>query len=434
MASSSNRIKSYGRSISLSQWSIGSSRGGNKKQSSSKSSSSRQNGTSSRLDRRSRGGHGAYANGGDGGVKVRCPHKSNGCQWVGNSEDLNHHVDSCSKRPWRCKYCNFISTIGLTPREHIPQCGKYPIACPNGCGIGNVPRDDIDKHRSECPLEPVDCDFADAGCNTKIARRYLTRHMEACQQQHMLSATLLNLRLTRETLLEKDRIIAEKDDMIARKDNQVAKRDRIIAEKDKQLAEKDKLLQEKDKVISEKDASATKKDEKLMEIHSSLKKQCCAVSHIMTSVDHLLAGSVCHKLTLKGFSDCQKKGDFGDWYSDPLYSHPGGYKLRLNIATNGAREVRNTHISTLLILLKGDNDGKLSWPVTFVVTLRLLNQFEGGSHIEKMRHCFFAASASSKSLPSFIMFKEFVPLEMLRKNTQFLKNDMLHFHLFISPL
>ena len=426
MASSSNRSKSYGRSISLSQWSI-SSRGGNKKQSSSKSSSSsRQNGTTSRSDRR--------RNVGGGGVKVRCPHKANGCEWVGNSEDLSHHVDSCLKRPWRCKYCNFISTIGLTPREHIPQCGKYPVACPNGCEIGNVPRDDIDKHRSECPLEPVDCDFADAGCNTKIARRYLNRHMEACQQQHMLSATLLNLRLTKEALLEKDRIIAEKDELIARKDNQVAKRDRIIAEKDKQLAEKDKQLEEKDKVIGEKDASATKKDEKLLEIHSSLKKQCCAVSRIMNSVDHLLAGSICHKLTLKGFSDCQKKGDFGDWYSDPLYSHPGGYKLRLNIATNGAREVRNTHISTLLILLKGDNDGKLSWPITFAVTLRLLNQFEGGSNVEKMRHCFFASSASSKSLPSFIMFREFIPLEILRKNTQFLKNDMLHFHLFINPL
>ena len=89
--------------------------------------------------------------------------------------------------------------------------------------------------------------------------------MEACQKQHMLSATLLNLRLTREALLEKDRIIAEKDDVIARKDNQVAKRDKIIAEKDKQLAEKDKLLQEKEEVIGEKDASATKKDGKLME-------------------------------------------------------------------------------------------------------------------------------------------------------------------------
>lgn len=431
MASSSNRSKSNGRNISLSQWSISSSRAGNKRQPSSKSSSSsRQNGTTSRSDRHGR--RGAY--GGGGGVKVRCPHKANGCEWVGNSEDLNRHVDSCSKRPWRCKHCNFISTIGMTPREHIPQCEKYPIPCPNGCEIGNVPRDDIDKHRSECPLEPVDCDFADAGCNTKIARRYLTRHMEACQQQHMLSATLLNLRLTKEALLEKDRIIAEKDELIARKDNQVAKRDRIIVEKDKQLAEKDRLLQEKDRVIGEKDASATKKDEKLLEIHSSLKKQCCAVSRVMTSVDHLLTGSTCHKLTLKGFSDCQKKGDFGDWYSDPLYSHPGGYRLRLNIATNGAREVRNTHISILLILLKGDNDGKLPWPVTFSVTLRLLSQFEGGSDIEKIRHCFFAASASSKSLPSFIMFKEFIPLELLRNSTQFLKNDMLHFHLFINPL
>ena len=37
-----------------------------------------------------------------------------------------------------------------------------------------------------------------------------------------------------------------------------------------------------------------------------------------------------------------------------------------------------------------ESNGKLSWPMTFVVTLRLLNQFEEGSNIEKMRHCFFA--------------------------------------------
>ena len=428
----SNRAKSYARSISLSQWSISSTKASNKRQSAAnarreskdrREAKDRRNTTAS--DRRKTAAT---------RVKVRCPHKANGCEWVGDSDELQYHVDSCSKRPWRCKYCNFISNIGLTPKEHIPQCGKYPVACPNGCEIGNVPREDLEKHRDECPLEPVDCEFADAGCRTRIARRYLSRHLEACQQQHMLSATLLNLKLTKEAILEKDRIIVEKDEIIAKKDSHLAKRDRIIAEKDKQLAEKDKQLAEKERVIAEMDANGARKEDKLSEIHTLLKKQSSTVCRIMTSVDHLLVGSVCHKLTLRGFSECQKKGDFGDWYSEPLYSHPGGYKLRLNIATNGAREVRDTHLSTLLILLKGESDAKLPWPVTFAVTLRLLNQFEGGSNIEKMRHCSFTSSASSKSLPSFIMFKEFIPLETLRKNTQYLRNDSLTFHLFIHTL
>ena len=414
----------------MSQWSITSSRANGKRQSISKSaskaSSRSRHPTQTVSDRR----NGKKST----GLRVRCPHKANGCEWVGDSEELKYHVDSCSKRPWQCKYCNYISTIGLTPREHIPQCSKYPVACPNGCEIGNVPRDDLDKHRSKCPLEPVDCEFAEAGCKTKIARRYLQRHLEACQQQHMLSATIVNLKLTKEAITEKDRIIVEKDEIIAKKDNQLAKRDRIIAEKERQLAEKDKQMAEKDKVIAEKDANANKKDEKLVEILASLKKQCCLASRTMASVDHLLLGGVCHKLTLRGFSTYQKKNDFGDWYSEPIYSHTGGYKLRLNVATNGVREVRNTHLSMLLIMLKGENDGKLSWPVTFIVTLRLLNQFEGGCHIEKVRHCFFACNASSKSLPSFVMFKEFIPIEMLRKNTQYLKNDSLHFHLIIHTL
>lgn len=426
----SNRARSYARSISLSQWSLTPSRANGRKKSSSRSPSKLSAASKSRQGPTISDHH----NGKCTGVKVRCPHKANGCDWVGDSEALKYHIDSCSTQPWRCKYCNFISTIGISPREHISQCGKYPVPCPNGCEINNVPREDLDRHRSQCPLEPVDCEFVEAGCKAKIARRYLGRHLEACQQQHMLSATLLNLKLTKEAITDKDRIITEKDEIIAKKDSQVAKRDRIIAEKERLLAEKDKQLAEKDKVIAEKDANMTKKDEKLLEVQASLKKQCYIVNRIMVSVDHLLVGGVCHKLTLRGFSDCQKRNDFGDWYSEPFYSHSGGYKLRLNVATNGARDVRNSHLSVLLIMLKGENDGKLSWPVTFVVSLRLLNQFEGGAPIEKVRHCFFATGASSKSLPSFVMFKEFISLELLRKSTHYLKNDSLHFHLVIHTL
>ena len=436
MASNYNRAKSYARNLSLSQWSIASSSRHNgtpaRKHSHPKSpskmgSSSRR--ASERLPPLMRERHRSTA-----GIRVKCPHKSNGCEWVGDSEELNYHIESCTKRSWRCRYCNFVSTAGMTPRDHVPQCSKYPVPCPNGCEAGSIARDDIDKHLSECPLEPVECEFSDAGCSTKIARRYLPRHLEACQQQHVLSATLLNLKMTKEAIAEKDRVITEKDEIIARKDHQLAKRERIIMEKDKQLSDKDKELAEKDRVIAERDTNAARMEERLLELYSLLKKQTGGVNRIMASVDHLLMGGVCHKITLRGFSACQKKGDFGDWYSDPIYSHPGGYKLRLNIATNGAREVRNTHMSVLLILLKGESDGKLSWPVTFAVTLRLLNQFEGGSHFEKVKHCFFAASASSKNMPSFIMFKEFIPLEMLRKDAQFLKNDTLYFHFIVHTL
>lgn len=69
----------------------------------------------------------------------------------------------------------------------------------------------MENHRKKCPLELVSCDFADVGCDIKIARQDLGKHMEESQQQHILSATLLNIKLTRETIAEKERQLAEKD-------------------------------------------------------------------------------------------------------------------------------------------------------------------------------------------------------------------------------
>ena len=63
-----------------------------------------------------------------------------------------------------------------------------------------------------CPLQLVECEFANTGCEVKVPRRDLTRHMTENAQHHLMSETLLNLRLTRELhqkLEEKDQQIAE---------------------------------------------------------------------------------------------------------------------------------------------------------------------------------------------------------------------------------
>ena len=127
-------------------------------------------------------------------VCVRCPHSPGGCEWVGEVGVVDQHTAACPKRPWECQYCEFASTNDVK-REHVEQCTKYPVPCPNKCHVGTVPRCDVEKHRTECPLEPVACDFVDVGCNMKVPRRDLKQHMEESQQHHLLSATLLNLKL-----------------------------------------------------------------------------------------------------------------------------------------------------------------------------------------------------------------------------------------------
>ena len=131
-------------------------------------------------------------------LKVHCPHKKSGCVWVGELGDLNQHSTSCPNRPWKCQHCNFETTNEVGTNDHTPNCTKYPEPCPNRCEIGTVPRCDVEKHLLVCPLQLVECEFAHAGCDVKVPRGDLAKHMIENAQHHLMNTTLLNLRLTRE--------------------------------------------------------------------------------------------------------------------------------------------------------------------------------------------------------------------------------------------
>ena len=83
--------------------------------------------------------------------------------------------------------------------------------CPNGCETGALSKGQLREHLQDCPLQLVECEFANAGCNVKVPRKDLAKHMTENAQHHLMSATLLNLRLTKELhqkMEEKDRQIA----------------------------------------------------------------------------------------------------------------------------------------------------------------------------------------------------------------------------------
>ena len=150
-------------------------------------------------------------------LKVRCPHKKSGCDWMGELGDLNLHSNSCPKRPWTCQHCNFDTIYEVGTSDHTPNCTKYPEPCPNCCEIGTVPRCDVEKHLLVCLLQLVHCEFAHAGCDVKVPRGDLAKHMTENAQHHLMSTTLLNLRLTRE-LHQK---MEEKDQQIVHLQQQV---------------------------------------------------------------------------------------------------------------------------------------------------------------------------------------------------------------------
>ena len=206
--------------------------------------------------------------------------KQNGCEWEGEVGGLQKHANSCPKQPWKCQYCKFASTYDVQA-NHEEHCTQYPTPCPNKCEVGTVPRCNVESHCKKCPLELVSCEFADVGCDVKIARRDLRKHMEESQQQHILSATFLNLRLSKETIAEKDNQLAEKDHQLAEKDHQLAEKDHLLADKDRQVAE---ALAVKDHQLTEKDCQLTEKDHQL--------KILAEKDRLLTEKDHQLTAKL----------------------------------------------------------------------------------------------------------------------------------------------
>ena len=141
-------------------------------------------------------------------VAVDCP---NGCGERPKRRNLPDHLrNSCPKREFSCPYCQLKATYERVANKHWPQCEKYPLPCPNDCGVGTVERGRLEHHRSECPLQVVECEFSHSGCTVKIRRKDTARHMEENTQKHLVMMSTSMMRL----LQEKDRQIKEQQQQI----------------------------------------------------------------------------------------------------------------------------------------------------------------------------------------------------------------------------
>ena len=147
-------------------------------------------------------------------LKVYCDKKAKKCQWVGGLGELDQHLSEncqfvtmncpnncerrfqrrflarhktfeCPKRPHTCQYCNVRGTYQEIQDDHLPVCPKYPVPCPNECGVSPLERDQLKDHLRECPLQLVECELREMGCKEMVKRKDLARHMEEGAQKHL---------------------------------------------------------------------------------------------------------------------------------------------------------------------------------------------------------------------------------------------------------
>ncbi len=160
-------------------------------------------------------------------LKIRCSLREKGCQWVGELGDLQTHLNSekgcgyvkvrcpnicagflatlnsnyhavprkhllqhlvseCPLRSYKCKHCGLKDTYEFITKRHYVKCPEFPLECPNKCGATGIRRILMATHREQCPLERVPCPFQEAGCEVKLVRRDLEKHVSQETQHHLL--------------------------------------------------------------------------------------------------------------------------------------------------------------------------------------------------------------------------------------------------------
>ena len=150
-------------------------------------------------------------------LHVMCKNKERGCEWEGELSNINIHLGNsdgcqfedvkcsnkcgkmlqrrylsshveteCACRKVDCQYCHITGEHQFIKGKHEEQCPKLPIPCPNKCEVVSVPREGMEAHRKECPLEMVQCEYHNVGCEERMIRKRKREHEEEKMEEHLL--------------------------------------------------------------------------------------------------------------------------------------------------------------------------------------------------------------------------------------------------------
>ena len=306
-------------------------------------------------------------------LKVRCPHKAEGCEWEGELGSLEYHLSTnscegecgyvnvdcpyacgervqrrdlekhksqhCPLRPFTCQYCNHEATHQEVTKEHWPVCEKYPLPCPNECGEEEMERQHLKGHLEQtCPLEVNQCEFNYAGCGAQLQRHLMPTHVKENVEAHLSMVSQISIDVPQlKTLIQKQGdLIKQQGDLIKQQEDKIKQQENQI----KQQGEKINAIV------------------KLKELEK----------HFIIPPVHLVMNS---------FTSKKLYGDY--WTSPPFYSHLGGYKMHLHVSAKGP----NAHVSMFVYLMEGEFDGHLTWPFSGDVTVVLMHTSVPATHFKR---------------------------------------------------
>ena len=339
-------------------------------------------------------------------LKVYCSLKDRGCEWTGQLQHLDAHLDfttggcvyidvdcpnkcnqkvqklnmdthladHCPNRQQICEHCSLETTYQELSQHH-ETCHKYPLRCPNSCGCEAIERQNLEDHENECPLQRIHCEFRQVGCGAEFIRDDQKEHMEQNTQKHLALVAAATLRI-------------------------------------RNLEQKLQEQQEKfEQMIQQFEQKFERQEEQIKMLHHDLKAKL---------------GLVPLDITVPNYEEDKQQGKVIN--IDPLGTHPGGYKYRLSICLGEAHFGKDNYISVKIYSITIKAGFKMR------TTLQLLNQHRDQNHHTKHIECSVTRNWTAGDMQNSIgEDNKFIAHADLNwnenKQTQFLKNDCLKFRI-----
>ena len=414
-----------------------------------------------------------------------------GCIWQGEINDFTKHVDDdcqfvdvdcpsgCDTKLKRqcvkdhlnddCPcYCNTSGHSDWISSRHKEHCDMYPIPCPNRCELGVTRSVGIEEHRKVCPLEVVQCEYHDVGCDIKLARKDIDTHIKNQMATHLdlmrcyLTNTTEELRKTEKKLdtVEKD-LEATKEMLDKTKssydklhtrltsaESQVTGFDTKADKKVKDIGSKfQKSLQEQLETRFDEEQALTKNGALPNFVVSKVSGiflilcmfvliytgQICVINNRLAQTEQRMwprmldqasklssspAGQVAPVIfKIANFS--KQMDDNETWSSNLFYAFDKGYKMFLTV-TSGVRYEKGIIVS--LLFMKDSLEAMGYWPLSTMFTVELLNQESN------VNHYIVPLMVSNSTCHIFGDFKDLLAcsvhfISISWKLNQYLKND-----------
>ena len=268
--------------------------------------------------------------------EVKC---SNECGKMIQRQYLTNHVETeCPCRKVNCQYCHDTGEHQFIEGQHKEECPKLPLPCPNKCEVGSVPREDMEVHRKECPLEMIQCEYYSVGCEVRMARNDKQKHDDEQMKEHLIL-----------TKLKLDNTQHELTDTKVQFDVALKQITNLTVLMNAQLNPRN--------------------------THANIRS---VYLDSMITISKF-GDQVCPVIIMMPEYNDKKKHEIR-WYSDPFYTHNKGYKLCLRVYAGGYRGGKGTHLSVFLCLMKGPHDNELTWPLRGEFEIELSNQISDSEH------------------------------------------------------